>query len=623
MRGSPGIQHGRCPVPWKRKHGFALRLAGCFLSVALAAGFVVSFRQAGAESNMLWIVNGLLLAYLLLAPRWRWPAYLATGMTAELAGSTLAAGHWKINLLLTLLNTAEVAISAHLLRRRSLELPQFTESGYLLRFAGFAILAGPAAMGLLFSVLAVSLLHGNPVSSFLSWVISDGLGTAVTTPACVAIFRARLRTSARVANAWRYPALLLVITLVGFSQTRVPVLFLVYPLLVLVLLRMGIAWASLGALFVTVTGSYFTLHGHGPLLIAKTLTSAAPIVLLQIYIASGMFMLYSISIALDRQKATERRLQQIVSLHHLVTENSRDVIILADFEERRSYVSSAAQRLAGWSPEELLQYKSLELVHPEDRPRAEAAMRTLRSGMEDVMVECRVCKRNGDYMWVEASLRLVRDPVTGVPSGVLNMVRDISERKMAENELRNAYHAIEALAVTDPLTHLANRRRLDQFLTSEWRRGMREHQPLSLLLVDVDHFKPYNDTYGHLRGDGCLKQIAESAMDVVTRPGDLVARFGGEEFAVVLPNTPNEGAMKVAEEICVSLRQRRLEHRDSPLGYVTISVGCATMVPGLGQHAPLLIQKADDALYAAKRNGRNQVHNADAGHAVAAISQAS
>jgi diguanylate cyclase (GGDEF)-like protein/PAS domain S-box-containing protein len=607
VRRSPGIKYGHCPVPWKRRHCFAMRLAGCFLAVALASGFVVSFERPGASSNMLWIANGLLLAYLLLAPRWRWPAYLAAGFAAQLAGSTLVAGHWKQSFLLTLLNIAEVTISAHLLRRRSAELPQFTDSGYLLRFGGFAILAGPIAMGLLFAALAIPLLHANPVSSFLSWAIGDGLGTAVTTPACVAVFRTGLRISTRVEGAWRYPAVLLVLTIVGFSQTRVPVLFLVYPLLVLVLLRVGIAWASLGALFVTVTGSYFTLHGHGPLLIAKTLTSAAPIVLLQIYIASGMFMLYSISIALDRQKATERRLQQIVSLHQLVTENSRDVIILADFEERRSYVSSAAQRLAGWSPEELLQYKSLDLVHPEDRCRAEAAVRGLRSGVEDVMIECRVRKRNGDYIWVEASLRVIRDPVTGIPSGILNMVRDISGRKIAEQELRDAYRAIEALAVTDPLTRLANRRRFDQCLTSEWRRGMRERQPLSLLLIDVDLFKLYNDTYGHLRGDGCLKQIAESAMDVVTRPGDLVARFGGEEFAIVLPNTPNEGAVKVAEQVCGALRQRRLEHRASPLGYVTISVGCATMVPGIGQHSPILIQKADDALYAAKRNGRNRV----------------
>jgi diguanylate cyclase (GGDEF)-like protein/PAS domain S-box-containing protein len=572
---------------------------------------VASIEQEGSVPNQLWIANGILLAYILLAPRWRWPAYVAIGCAAQYIGNTLVNGHWRLNLLLCVLNGLEVLVSALLLRKRSKQLPQFTEGPYLLRFAAYAIVTGPAAAGLVFAPLSIPLYHGNPVSCFLSWLIGDGLGTAVTTPACVAIFSAGLRCERTLRRPWLYPALLVLIVLVGFSQTRVPLLFLVYPLLVMVLLHTGMAWAALGALFVDVTGSYFTVHGHGPLLIAHTISSAAPIVLLQLFIASGVFMLYSISIVLDRQKTTERHLKHTVSLHQLVTENSRDVIILADFEERRSYVSSAAYRLSGWKPEELLKYKSLDLVHPEDRPRAEAALRQLRSGVEGVMVECRIRKRNGTYIWVEASLRVVRDPATGVPTGILNMVRDISERKQAEQELTEAYHALEALAVTDTLTHLANRRRFDQCLTNEWRRGIREQQPLSLLLIDVDLFKSYNDTYGHLRGDSCLKQVAEAAQDVVTRPGDLVARFGGEEFAIVLPNTDNQGAMQVAEQICESLRRRRLPHSGNPLGYMTISVGCATMLPRIGQHATTLIQHADDALYAAKRNGRNQVVSAN------------
>ena len=114
--------------------------------------------------------------------------------------------------------------------------------------------------------------------------------------------------------------------------------------------------------------------------------------------------------------------------------------------------------------------------------------------------------------------------------------------------------------MTDALTGLANRRRFDQYLATEWRRSMRDRQPLSLLMLDVDEFKIYNDTYGHQRGDSCLKQIAEACMDVVSRPGDLVARFGGEEFVVVLPNTQNEGALLIAGEICEALRSRRLPH---------------------------------------------------------------
>jgi diguanylate cyclase (GGDEF)-like protein len=225
------------------------------------------------------------------------------------------------------------------------------------------------------------------------------------------------------------------------------------------------------------------------------------------------------------------------------------------------------------------------------------------------MIECRIRNRDGEYIWVEASLRVIRDPQTGRPSGILNVVRDVSERKLAEQRLQEAYNAVEALAVTDSLTGLANRRRFDQYLSAEWRRSMRDHQPLSLLMLDVDKFKAYNDTYGHQRGDSCLKQIAEACMDVVSRPGDLVARFGGEEFVVVLPNTESEGAMQVGSEICEALRSRRLPHSGNVLGIVTISAGCATVIPKFGKHAPDLVEMADKALYKAKLDGRNTVVN--------------
>jgi diguanylate cyclase (GGDEF)-like protein len=251
--------------------------------------------------------------------------------------------------------------------------------------------------------------------------------------------------------------------------------------------------------------------------------------------------------------------------------------------------------------------KSTELIRPDDLPKAAAVVRQLNSGAEDAMIAARVRKRNGEYLWVESSLRVVRDPVTGAPTGILNMVRDITERKQAEQKLQEAYRAVETLAITDALTGLANRRQFDQCLTTEWRRGLRDRNPLAMLLIDVDLFKSYNDTYGHVRGDSCLKQIAEAALDAAARPGDLVARFGGEEFAVILPNTDSEGALQVANEICDGLRRRSLEHSTNPLGILTISVGCAAMVPSLGQHAIHLIELADEALYTAKRNGRSQV----------------
>jgi diguanylate cyclase (GGDEF)-like protein len=123
----------------------------------------------------------------------------------------------------------------------------------------------------------------------------------------------------------------------------------------------------------------------------------------------------------------------------------------------------------------------------------------------------------------------------------------------------------------------------------------------------VDLFKSYNDAYGHVRGDSCLRQLAEAALDVVVRPGDLVARFGGEEFAVILPNTSSAGAREVADLICGAVYRRNMTHSGNPLGILTVSVGCATMLPVPGQHLVTVIEMADEALYQAKRSGRNRV----------------
>ena len=593
-----------------RTHEYAIRLGGCFLAVAFAAGFVASLEHAQGPPLLLWIANGVLLGFILLTPRWRWPAFLAVGLAAQFAATSAVNGRWKLNLFLSTLNVIEVSVSAHLLRRRSTTLPQFSSKAYQLRFLLFAMFAGPVTAGVVFAPFAAFLFHGNTAACFLDWVIGDGLGTAVATPACVAVLQAHLRSAKKAPHYWLYPSLLALITVAGFSQGRVLVLFLVYPLLVLILLRLGIASAALGAMFVTVAGTTFTALGRGPLLIFSSLTPAEPFVLLQVYIVAAMFMLYSISVVLDRKRATERRLREIVALHKLVTENSRDAILIVSPLGYPSFASPALETITGWSSEETRHLGFKEMIHPEDALKVLQAMKELRVG-EGVIIEHRIRKKGGSYIWVEGSICAFVDPVSGIHSSALAIIRDISARKQAEADLQHAYRALEAVALTDPLTHLANRRRLDQCLSSEWRRGMRDRKPLSMLLIDVDYFKSYNDTYGHLRGDSCLKEISDTARDAVNRPGDLVARFGGEEFAVVLPNTPNAGAIEVAEQVSAALRRRRLIHSGNPLGYLTISVGCATLTPAPGQHSSALIKMADDAMYEAKRSGRNRICSAN------------
>jgi diguanylate cyclase (GGDEF)-like protein/PAS domain S-box-containing protein len=593
-------------IRWTKRHRLALRLAGCFVFIALATVYI---RRAPYANHLIWLANGVMLAYLLVVPRKHWPAFLMAGFAGQACGSLLAAVDGQTSVFLTLLNLTEVYISAFLLRRRSIFLPSFTNSSYLLRFMIYGAFAGPVAAGAIYAALASLHFYAPPGFTMLQWMGADGLGACVATPACVAIFRAHFKRTQDFRRSWGYLVLFGAFAFASFCQTRAPLLFISLALLLLVLLRLGMGWASIGALFLAGVGSWYTLRDQGPFAASNSLTPLEPSISLQAFLASGMLMLYSVSVVLESHRAIQRRLGKIAALHALVTENSTDAIIVSDLRGNRRYVSPASEKVCGLKPEEVMRQNIFELVHPHDMAQAKAVARKVQQGHEDAGIECRIRNREGKYVWVEASLRVVWNQETGAPSGVLNLVRDISQRKEAEEQLKEAYRALESLAITDPLTGLANRRHLDQCLEREWRRGMRERQPLSMLLIDADYFKSYNDEYGHLRGDGCLKQIAESALDVVFRPGDLVARFGGEEFAVILPGTQNEGAMQIATQICAALANRKLKHSANPFGFVTVSIGCATLVPKLGQNAIQLIERADQALYHAKNNGRNHACN--------------
>ncbi len=174
-------------------------------------------------------------------------------------------------------------------------------------------------------------------------------------------------------------------------------------------------------------------------------------------------------------------------------------------------------------------------------------------------------------------------------------------------QLVTANQQLQQLVCLDGLTQVANRRRFDEYLDNEWLRMVREQQPLSLILCDVDCFKAYNDTYGHIAGDTCLQEIANGIRAAVKRPADLVARYGGEEFAVILPNTTAEGAAKVAVEIQSQLKSLQIEHSQSSVSkYVTVSLGVASTIPSAQSFPEMLIDVADKALYQAKAEGRDR-----------------
>lgn len=196
----------------------------------------------------------------------------------------------------------------------------------------------------------------------------------------------------------------------------------------------------------------------------------------------------------------------------------------------------------------------------------------------------------------------------------LRLRREIEERKrhaqaleqLAE-QLRRANERLQELSFQDALTGLYNRRYFDDFLEREFRRALRNQGVLALIMIDVDHFKAYNDRFGHQAGDDCLRRVAAALTLVIHRPSDLIARYGGEEFAAVLPETLLDGALEVAEKLRARVAALQLPHPDSPYGIVTISGGVAACQPEPGDHPQSLIEAADAALYHAKRAGRNRV----------------
>ena len=183
------------------------------------------------------------------------------------------------------------------------------------------------------------------------------------------------------------------------------------------------------------------------------------------------------------------------------------------------------------------------------------------------------------------------------------------DHSLRQEKLKQDKQELQALALTDSLTGLSNRRQFDRYFAAEWQRLARERQPLTLILCDIDYFKRYNDYYGHPTGDICLAQVSDVLMKCIRRPADLIARYGGEEFAVVLPNTHTEGGHKVALAIQQQLAEAALPHETSHVGTtVTLTMGIATVVPQPQLNLQNLLEAADLALYHAKQQGRDRIY---------------
>ena len=271
-----------------------------------------------------------------------------------------------------------------------------------------------------------------------------------------------------------------------------------------------------------------------------------------------------------------------------------------------AYIGPQIEQLLGWEQGSWLTVEDwVARIHPEDRDYVVNFCVSQSNAGVDHEADYRALTKNGGYVWIRDVVHVVRNP-DGEVDCLIGFMFDISERKRAEEEVLELHKRLEMLSMTDGLTGIANRRMFDERFEAEWNDARRSRKPISLVALDIDFFKQFNDGYGHVKGDECLQQIARALKSIARRPRDLAARFGGEEFIVLLPDTSADAAMEIARACAPAIRDLHIPHAGSSVGdEVTASLGVGTTQVKPDAQAIAFLESVDHALYAAKAAGRN------------------
>lgn len=278
---------------------------------------------------------------------------------------------------------------------------------------------------------------------------------------------------------------------------------------------------------------------------------------------------------------------------------------------RFAYVGPQIEELLGWEQGSWLTVEDWATrMHDEDREFVvDFCVSQSKAGV-DHEADYRALTKDGGYVWIRDVVHVVRKE-NGEVDSLIGFMFDISARKKAEEELISLQIELERLSLTDGLTGISNRRMFDQRLEAEWNDSTRNRKPLSLIILDIDYFKQFNDHYGHVVGDECLKSFASVLKTVARRPRDVVARFGGEEFTLLLPETDETTARRLAEECAHSIAGLQIPHEKSGISpFVTASIGVETKVADARTNPMSFVEQVDRMLYTAKHNGRNRIEAA-------------
>jgi diguanylate cyclase (GGDEF)-like protein/PAS domain S-box-containing protein len=293
-------------------------------------------------------------------------------------------------------------------------------------------------------------------------------------------------------------------------------------------------------------------------------------------------------------------------LYRFITENTTDLISYINPNGCYGYISPSCKCMLDFNQEELIGRNLYEYLHPEEIDKVTTLISEAASDLDFASFSHRIRKKDGTFIWIETNARTIRGSSRKL-EGIVAVSRDITERIEKEKKLQETNALLRFISNTDGLTGIANRRFFDERVQEDWNRTKRNSMPFSAIMIDIDYFKKYNDYNGHQAGDECLRRIAKTLKDTLKRPGDFAARYGGEEFVILLPETDEQGAAHVAAMLqanVIKLNIPYIPQEHEPV--VSISIGCATLIPNEKLIREDLIKLADEKLYQAKESRLNE-----------------
>lgn len=576
--------------------GFASRIplgVAYFVTASLAAGLT---RFEGGVA-MFWIATGLLIADLMCRPRRQWLRSIMPCAVASFLATGLFGLGWALALPFVLINMVEAVVVAWIFRSQGFGRRPLGSLEWLVHFLAIAALVGPAIVAVL-AAAALSFTGQPPSATFVQFFAAHALGNVMVIPLTLLVASGKFRAAPLQVLRRRAVEGTLLFAVTGaiaywvFVRSTVPLLFLPVLPVILLTFRLGRGAAASGVVLVALVGGWAAVNGLGPQSVEGPIGTR--VLFFQFYLAATVLTVLPVAADLENRRRLHRAVRLSEMRYRLLAEHSTDILIHFSRDGLIRYISPSIRLFGGHDPASLIGQDSRVLVAPEHLEHVRAQYKaTLAAQGQNRTFDFLAATVDGTTRWYETHSRAMLDEDGGV-DGVLSVVRDVTARKETERQMA-------ADALTDSLTGLFNRR---AFRAAIQRRsaalGAAETDCVAML--DIDHFKVINDSFGHAAGDEVLRGFARIAKRMV-REQDLVARVGGEEFAIHFPDTSIGQAMLICERLRAEVARSALAPGASFVR-VTVSGGVALLGQKGIEHA---LETADLALYSAKRKGRDQL----------------